>query len=248
MKDLFSINANEYSAFRPIYPTAFYDFILKQCRNKFCAWDCGTGNGQVAFELSKHFQKVYATDISHNQIEQAFKQERITYKVESVEKCSFADDSFDFIIAAQSAHWFDLNQFYEQVYRTAASNCIIVLAGYSLIQVDQNEDVIISELYSDILGSYWDPERKYIDDQYRSISFPFTEINAPEFYIELNWSLTHLLGYLKTWSAAGNYEKLHHVNPIDLIAKNLKDTWGDAPIKKIRFPVFMRLGLVEKQQ
>lgn len=37
------------------------------------SWDCGTGNGQVACELAKIFENVFATDISQAQIDNAIK-------------------------------------------------------------------------------------------------------------------------------------------------------------------------------
>ncbi|MBO9702916.1 MAG: class I SAM-dependent methyltransferase [Sporocytophaga sp.] len=39
--------------------------------SKEYAWDCGTGNGQVAYELAKTFENVFVTDISKSQIDHA---------------------------------------------------------------------------------------------------------------------------------------------------------------------------------
>lgn len=71
MKDLFSNQSKQYSAFRPTYPKELYDFILSHVKERNTAWDCGCGNGQVANDLSPHFNKVYATDLSAKQIENA---------------------------------------------------------------------------------------------------------------------------------------------------------------------------------
>ena len=64
MKDNFSKQANLYAKFRPEYPSELYDFILQHIDNKGIAWDCATGNGQAAKVLAKHFETVFATDIS----------------------------------------------------------------------------------------------------------------------------------------------------------------------------------------
>jgi methylase of polypeptide subunit release factors len=61
MKDNFSEQFNLYKEFRPTYPPGIYDFLPERVPKKKCAWDCGTGNGQVATELAKHFKQVHAT-------------------------------------------------------------------------------------------------------------------------------------------------------------------------------------------
>lgn len=68
MKDNFSEQSNLYKTFRPTYPADLYDFILGLVPEKNCAWDCGTGNGQVALELAGHFKKVHALTSANNSL------------------------------------------------------------------------------------------------------------------------------------------------------------------------------------
>ena len=72
MKDNFSTQSEGYAIYRPTYPQALYDYLFKLTENKQAAWDCATGNGQVARVLAQHFDAVYATDISENQLKNAF--------------------------------------------------------------------------------------------------------------------------------------------------------------------------------
>ena len=118
MKDNFSNAAEKYANFRPSYPAPLFEYIANLCDHKVSAWDCGTGNGQVAMELCNYFQRVFATDISQNQIDNAYWDDKITYQVEAAESCSFPNKSFDLIAIAQAIHWFDFDLFYEQVRRT----------------------------------------------------------------------------------------------------------------------------------
>ncbi|MGC4020969.1 MAG: methyltransferase domain-containing protein [Cyclobacteriaceae bacterium] len=67
--------------FGQLYPKELYDFIFSQLRSFNTAWDVGTGNGQVARDLSSKFKKIFATDISAKQIENAPKAENIFYSV-----------------------------------------------------------------------------------------------------------------------------------------------------------------------
>ena len=71
MKDHFSSSSDQYARYRPHYPQAFFDYLNTIVPVKQIAWDAGTGNGQVAIQLAKSFAKVYATDISQNQLDQA---------------------------------------------------------------------------------------------------------------------------------------------------------------------------------
>ena len=79
MKDNFSKQSDLYSRFRPGYPRLLFDFLLPLVPDKKTAWDCGTGNGQVAVKLSLYFDEVYATDLSSAQIENADKKQNIFY-------------------------------------------------------------------------------------------------------------------------------------------------------------------------
>ena len=88
-KDYFSGQSKTYAAFRPTYPRDLYDFIFKHLRERNAAWDCATGNGQVARYLAPQFKEVYATDISKSQIDEAFQAENVFYSVCPAEKTSF---------------------------------------------------------------------------------------------------------------------------------------------------------------
>ena len=55
MKDNFSTQSSQYAKFRPTYPQALYDFLMSHVADTKLAWDCATGNGQVATALAKQF-------------------------------------------------------------------------------------------------------------------------------------------------------------------------------------------------
>lgn len=68
-KDNFSDQSEAYLKYRPIYPQDLYDIIFAEVQDFNNCWDCGTGNGQVAYELSKRFGHLEATDISDQQLD-----------------------------------------------------------------------------------------------------------------------------------------------------------------------------------
>jgi len=242
MKDNFSTQSAEYAMFRPTYPQELYDYLFSLLKNANAAWDCATGNGQVARVLSRYFKKVYATDISENQLKNALQLPNIIYSIGPAEQTSFANDSFDLITVAQAIHWFNFEAFYTEVKRTLKPDGLFAVIGYGLMHIDKKVDTVVHKLYEDVLGKYWDPERRYIEENYQTIPFPFDEITAPHFQIKTTWSLNQLIGYLNTWSALQHYKKANDRNPLEYLFTELKSAWGDAAEKDVHFPVLLRVG------
>src|SRR5690606_31675692 len=207
MKDNFSTQAQAYSKFRPHYPPEMIEHIISFVKFKDCALDAATGNGQVASALSPYFKQVYGIDISSRQLENAVKKDNILYMSQPAENTTFEDGQFDLVTVAQAIHWFDFDAFYKEVKRVLKPDGILAVMGYGLFYADEDTDAIIDHLYDNITGEYWDPERRYIDEEYTTIPFPFQEIKAAKFTNELTWDFEQLMGYLETWSAVQHYIK-----------------------------------------
>lgn len=241
MKDNFSNQASQYSQFRPHYPQGLIDHVLSFVHGKDAALDVATGNGQVAIALSKHFDTVYATDISEKQLLQAPKVLNVIYKNQSAEATDFHDRQFDLITVAQAVHWFDFNKFYAEVSRILKADGIIAIIGYGLLSTNPHSDKILLDFYHNIVGPFWDAERRYLDEDYKTIPFPFEELETESFSNEFTWSFNQLIGYLETWSAVEHYKAHHNQNPIDLIREELEASW-ESNDKKVTFPMLLRVG------
>ncbi|MCP9200311.1 class I SAM-dependent methyltransferase [Gramella sp. GC03-9] len=244
MKDNFSENSEDYLKFRPTYPEEVFQFIISKLKHTERAWDVGTGNGQVSRSLSKYFESIEATDISSHQLKHAFRSPGIQYSVQPAEKTNFKDDSFDLIISAQAVHWFRFDEFFAEANRCLKPGGLIVIMGYGLVRSDDRINRIIDHFYTEIIGKYWDEERKYLDNSYQSIPFPFTELQTPGFTKEYEWSIEHFLGYLRTWSSVKHYRNIHHSDPVKRIEKELRAEFGDR--HKITFPIFLRMGSISR--
>ncbi len=242
MKDNFSKQSDLYAKFRPSYPKKLFDFLLPLVTEKKCAWDCGTGNGQVAAVLSEYFDEVYATDISAQQINNATKKKNIFYCVENAEETILPGNTFNLITVAQAIHWFDFEKFYQQVNKTLKPEGILAIIGYDLFRINKDIDFLVDEFYKKTTGPYWDKERKHIDAHYTTIPFPFKEIKAPHFFITYTWEINQALGFLNTWSGVQHYIKKNNENPVEKFSIQLKEAWGKALTRKVTFPVFMRVG------
>jgi len=244
MKDNFSSVSDSYAKFRPNYPPAIFDFLYPLLHNKACAWDCGTGNGQLAAELAKDFIQVYATDISQSQLDHAKQAENIHYSLQPAERTNFEASTFDLITVAQAVHWFDFDQFYAEVRRVSKPNGLIALLGYELIHITPEVDKVVRHFYKEIIGEFWDPERRYLEQKYQTIPFPFRELETPEIYNIKLWHFETLIGYLKTWSAVQHFITAKGFDPVDVIEAELREAWGTAEVRKVSFPILFRVGRV----
>ena len=117
--DNFSKQSSGYARYRPDYPPELFAFILERVNGREHAWDCATGNGQTAKELARHFQQVFATDISERQLEHAERRENIIYSCQPAEQTDFQEHFFDLITVSQALHWLDFDRFFAALERNA---------------------------------------------------------------------------------------------------------------------------------
>lgn len=246
-KDLFSNQASLYALYRPNYPRELYEYILEYVNERACAWDCATGNGQAAVELAQYFDQVMATDISEKQLEQAQPHEKITYSVTTAEETSFADNSFDCITVAQAYHWFQFEAFGKEVMRIAKPGAVVAIWGYTMVVCeDEAINTLIKTFYRDTVGAYWDKERRYVDEHYTTLPFPYEPLPARDFQIKVQWNRQQLIGYFNTWSSVQHFIKANQYNPVDEVAAAIEQVWLDDHYKEFYFPLFLKLGRVCK--
>lgn len=245
-KDLFSKQSDSYARYRPGYPASLIEYILQFLDHRNFAWDCATGNGQAASLLAPHFQRVEATDISSKQISNSIFHPRIHYSISSAEKTVFPEKIFDLITVAQAYHWFDFTAFETEVKRVLKPDGILAVWAYSLVSSSHHDlNKRIKDFYENTVGSYWDPERKYIDDHYRTIPFPYKELSFVDFFLERKWDVQDLSGYLNTWSSVQHFIDANGYNPVDDFKHDLEKAWPAENTITFQFPLFLRIGRPE---
>jgi SAM-dependent methyltransferase len=238
-KDNFSAQAASYSKYRPEYPLALFDWLLAVCPGREAAWDCATGNGQVAHTLAQYFKQVTATDISEQQLKQAVSLPNVQYELAPAEQTHFLDHSFDLITVGQALHWFDFGRFFTEAQRVLKPGGLLATFGYGLVRVVPSIDVLVSHFYLEIVGPYWDQERRHVDHAYQSIPFPWPEIQAPSLSTNCDWTVDQFLGYLSTWSAVQHYLRQCGQDPLLQIETALRNVWGP-DTRRVSFPVFVK--------
>jgi len=242
-KDHFSRHSSTYAEYRPTYPGSLFSFLADCCGQRELAWDCATGNGQAARALTPFFEKVIATDASQAQLEAAEGGPEIDYRIAPAEKSGLDAESIDLITVAQALHWFDIPGFFDETQRVLAPGGVLAAWCYERCQIDSGCDELINELSENIVGPYWPPERKLVDEGYESIELPMPAISSPEFVMKANWNVDAMLGYLLTWSSSQRYLKDRGSSPVKLIEGRLRSFWGDDH-REVIWPLHLKIGRV----
>jgi SAM-dependent methyltransferase len=247
VKDLFSSHADIYAKYRPLYPPALYEFVLSHVAETGAALDCGTGNGQAAGVLAEHFREVHGTDISEKQVQNAIQKDNLLYHVCNTENLPFRDSYFDLITSATAVHWFQFDQFFSEIKRVGKNNSVFACWAYKVFRTNnENINKLVDRFYTETIHSYWDPERRHVDEEYNNIPMPFREVRTPGFATQLLWDLQTLEGYLNTWSAVQHYIRKNGVNPVNQLMGEVRHEVGADGRVLMTFPIFMRMGIISK--
>ncbi len=219
--DRFSAQADLYARYRIGYPAELYAWLLPQVPGRDRAWDCATGNGQVATALAEHFGQVDATDFSASQLAQAVPHPNIHYQTARAEQTPFPDQCFDLITVAQAVHWFAPEAYHREVRRVARPGAVLAEWGYGLLHINPEIDALIRHFHDDTMRPYWDDNRWHIMDEYARIPFPFAAVQRAHFAVRQQWSAEWLLNYLRTWSSVAKYQPQHGTDPVLPLAAEL---------------------------
>lgn len=241
-KDFFSGQAAGYSKHRPHYPPALFDYLASITPERDLAWDCGTGNGQAAVELARHFRQVIATDPSAKQLAESMAHPKVEYRNARAEHCGLEDMSASLVTVAQAFHWFEQPGFFREVRRVCRPGGVLAIWCYELAVVNESVDSTVLRLYRDLLGAYWDPARRLVEEGYRNEKIPFSELTPPLFDMHVDWDFADFMGYLGTWSAWAAYLRERGQGELEKFAGELKEAWGDpAEKKRVGWPLSLRV-------
>ncbi|GAB4571032.1 MAG: class I SAM-dependent methyltransferase [Rhodothalassiaceae bacterium] len=226
-KDHFSGDSGRYARARPDYPDALFAWLAAQAGARQHALDAGCGNGQASRGLARHFRHVTAIDPSAAQIAEAEGPDNVRFLVRTAEDTGLPDRSCDLVLIAQALHWFDHERFFAEAARLLRPGGLLAAIAYDRAETTPEIDAIITHLYSDILGPFWPPERRYFDEGYaRSIPFPRPQLDTPAFRIERHWTAAQMLDYCASWSATRRYIEARGTDPLDRIRDSLARIWG----------------------
>lgn len=240
--ELFSTQSTEYAKFRPHYPEELYAYLSSLTAEHRLAWDCGTGSGQAAVKIADYYEKVFATDPSEKQLQNAEQRDNIHYEAGRAEGSSLPDHSADLITVAQAFHWFDHPQFFKEVRRVLKPGGTLAVWSYNFCKIAPAIDAAVYHFYEPVLGPYWEKQRKLVEEGYANCEFPLKELKPPTFSMTAQWKVEHLIGYLSTWSSLQTYIKKNGTNPLEATANELRALWNDGSEKTVNWTLALRVG------
>ena len=244
--DHFSSSASSYASFRPGYPPALFAWLASVAPDRQRVWDCATGSGQAAVHLANHFKHVAATDASAAQLAHAARCPGVQYAAMSAERCALRDDSASLVTVAQALHWFDQPAFFAEARRVLVTGGLLAVWSYGLLTLhDATLDDIVHRFHQEAMGPYWPPERRLVDEGYRSLKLPFEHVDAPTFAMHADWTLDRLAGYLSTWSAVQRARAVTGMDPVPDVVQSLRPAWGrDEEVRRLEWPLTLHVGRV----
>ncbi len=232
-------DVDSYARHRPTYPETLFASIAARCPRHRAVWDCAAGSGQASVGLKAHFQRVIATDLSFGQIRAAPSVSRLQRVVCNGLAAPFRGRRFDLVTVAQALHWFPHQEFFAEVARVASGGTLAAW-NYGLFRVNPEIDAIMGNFYRTVVGPYWPPERRHIENDYAEITFPFgpTEIVATE--MTRGWGHAEVQAYVGTWSAVRIYRSERDRDPLPLLGERLASAWGDGK-RAITWPISVHI-------
>ncbi|MCC6706311.1 MAG: class I SAM-dependent methyltransferase [Gammaproteobacteria bacterium] len=229
-----------YGEFRPDYPHALFEHLAALAPGQELAWDCATGNGQAALPLCTRFRRVLASDASAAQLAEARRADNLALCVAGAERVPLADGSVDLVTVAQALHWFRLGEFFDEARRVLRQRGVLAVWTYHLFSVTPDIDALLRHFNREVVGPYWPPQRRMVEQAYADIEFPFAELDTRMFPMAVEWSVEHLLAYVATWSAVARYRQLRDADPMPDFARDVRAAWGDAARREVRFPLTVK--------
>jgi SAM-dependent methyltransferase len=241
-KDHFSRQSAAYSRHRPGYPAELIEWVAAQAPDRTLAVDCATGNGQAAVALAEHFARVVAVDGSLSQLSRAVTCPRVAYVAATAERLPLGERSVSLVAAAQAAHWFDFERFHAECRRVLVPGGAVALWTYEKFRVDAGVDALIDHFYSEVVGRDWPPERRYVEEGYRTLPFPWREVDSPAFALETDWDLEQVIGYLGSWSSVQRHRDRVGRDPLPPLRDRLREIWPGHERRRLRWPIHVRVG------
>ena len=240
----FSRLAPAYASCRPHYPDELFAYLAALAPNRDLAWDCAAGSGQASLQLARRFNRVVASDISSAMLDQAPRHPGIEYRVAPAEASGLADATVNLVTVAQALHWLNTTTFYAEAERVMVPHGVLAVWTYGTQEVEDPElDRALQRFYTDVVGPYWPPECRHVESGYRTLPFPFSELETPALDMVEHWSLPQLLGYVRTWSATQRFRETMGRDPVDQLEQTLVPYWGNPSTSlRIRWPLTIRVG------
>jgi hypothetical protein len=128
----------------------------------------------------------------------------------------------------------------------SAPGAAIAAWTYASPRMDGDVGAALRRLMYETVGDYWPPERQYVEQEYRTIPFPFERIETPRLSLQESWTAEQLAGYARSWSATARYVAAVGTDPVVALESELRAVWGDSTSRRtIQWPLVLIAGRVD---
>jgi hypothetical protein len=121
-------------------------------------------------------------------------------------------------------------------------NGFIAAWCYGEVSSEPAVDDVIRHFYKDVVGPYWPPQRRHVEQGYRDLDFPFVETLAPRFEMAQQRTADDLAAYVGTWSATQRHITATGTDPLPALRQALAAAWPDAAVRRVTWPLHLRVG------
>lgn len=217
-RDLFTGTAEYYAKYRPSYPLAFFDFLIKEFSLDGLGrlLDLGCGTGQIAIPLASYFERVVGLDPEEDMLQIAEKEatkagvNNAAWLLKRAEDIGFTIGRFRLATMGSSFHWMEQR--------------LVLTALFDLI-VDGGGVVVVTDIYPIWEGARYEWKnvrarvvKKYLGERRRAGSGFFAETDDDfedildeslfgghkewRYEYERTWTLEQVIGFLYSTSFA----------------------------------------------
>jgi SAM-dependent methyltransferase len=161
--------SRDYAAWRPDYPTSFYDRLRAAGvgTEGQRILDLGTGVGFVARELARRGARVTGVDVAEGQIAEARRLAAaegldVDFRVAAAEHTGLPDAAFDVLTASQCWPYFERDRMVAEAHRLLAPGGVLVTSHFCWLPREdataRASEALVLEHNSDWSAADWDGE------------------------------------------------------------------------------------------
>lgn len=234
----FGKQAAAYAKGRPGYPLELYKWIAENSPDQKLVWDVGTGSGQAARSLTRHFSHVHATDISAEQIAAAPKHPHIEYHIAPAHISGLGKGAAHAITVATAVHWFANAKFWVEVERVAAKDALFCAWTYQLPRsTAEVHTAFLDPIYA-LIEPYWADGNRICMAGYtaENLNCPFPILETPAFDLEDQWSAQRLVDFAQSWSATFRAREDGHTGQIEALTTSFLESFQNKDIP-VQMPI-----------
>ena len=194
-------------------------------------WEPGCGSGQATRGLATRFAHVHR-DRTQREADRAALGERGERRAMSASRSNRASArrwptrSVELVAVAQALHWFDREPFFAECERVLTPGGVLAAWTYQDMVVPDGCSPAV-EAFRAQIEPYWPSERAQVDAGYAGYDWPFPALPAPSLWLDAEWSLPQLLGYLGSLSAVARCRTATGERSGPSHAAALAAAWGE---------------------